>query len=64
MSEYPALPKMSDVSKWLRSLTKMSDHEGFAQVAHFWAKNERFARETDERIPSPGHRELSYNVIG
>ena len=21
--------------------------------AHFWAKNERFARKTDERIPSP-----------
>ena len=23
--------------------------------AHFWAKNERFARKTDERIPSPGY---------
>ena len=22
--------------------------------AHFWAKNEQFARKTDERIPSPG----------
>ena len=34
--------------------TKMSDHERFAQVAHFWAKNERFALKTNERVPSPG----------
>ena len=25
--------------------------------AHFWAKHERFARKTDERIPSPGYIE-------
>ena len=64
---------MSDVRKSLRLLTKMSDHEQIAQVAHqklvnerivfflanrsfahFFAKNERFAQKTDERIPSPG----------
>ena len=44
----------------------MSDHERFAQVAHqkcatmseslirsFFAKIERFAQKTDERIPNP-----------
>ena len=35
------------MSKSLRSLTKNRS------FAHFWAKNERFARKTNERIPSP-----------
>ena len=34
-------PKMSDVSKLLRSLTIMSDHEQFAQVAHQKWTNEQ-----------------------
>ena len=36
-------PKMS---KWVNC-------SFFERIAHFWAKNERFARKTDERIPSP-----------
>ena len=33
----------------------MSDGE---RIAHFWAKNQRFARKSDERTPSPEHKEL------
>ena len=41
--------RSTKMSKWAnRSL-----FERIAQVAHFFAKNERFARKTDERIPSP-----------
>ena len=43
---------MSDVSKSLRSLPKMSDHERIAQVAHFFAKNERFARKPMSKFPA------------
>ena len=31
----------------------MSDHERIAQIAHFFANNERFAQKTSERIPNP-----------
>ena len=52
------------MSESLRSLTKnerlwaihseeMSNRAWIAQVAHFWAKNERLARKSDERIPIP-----------
>ena len=30
--------------------------------AHFWAKHERFARKTDERIPSPARNSLTYKA--
>ena len=59
---------MSDVSESLILLTKISDHERFAQVAqrkwamwvnrsfaHFLTKNEWFARKSNERIPSPAN---------
>ena len=52
---------MSDVSKSLRSLTKndlMSESLVFLATrsfAHFYAKNERFAQKTDEKIPSPAY---------
>ena len=48
-------PKMSDVSKWLRSLTKNERPWAIRSGAHFFAKNERFAQKTRERIPSPVH---------
>ena len=34
----------------------MSDHE---PITHFWAKNKRFARKSDERIPSPDRMTLT-----
>ena len=71
---------MSDVSESLRWLTKneqMSEslffwaNEGFA---HFFAKNEQFARKTDERIPNtafgwsekivPTNRDVSLFLAG
>ena len=37
-------------------------------LAHFWAKNERFAQKTDEQIPSPGthliNRDVDMHMIG
>ena len=44
---------VSDMSESLRLLTKNEQCEQIAQVANFLAKNEQFARKTDEQIPSP-----------
>ena len=49
---------VSDVSKSLRLSTK-NEQMGeslifFEWIAHFFAKNERFAQKTNEPIPSPG----------
>ena len=52
---------MNDVSESLRLLTKteqMSESLIFwanRSFAHFFAKNERFAQKTDERIPNPAN---------
>ena len=51
---------MSDVSESLRSLTKneqmsaLLDFFANCSFAYFFAKIERFAWKTDERIPNPG----------
>ena len=36
-----------------KSLFYVANHS----FAHFFAKNERFAQKTDERIPSPAYKE-------
>ena len=43
----------------------MSDHERIAQIAHFFANNERFAQKTSERIPNPAgllHKFLAHKT--
>ena len=59
--------EMSEIrSKSLRSLTineRMSEYSFFlanCSFAHFWAKNERFAWKTDERIPSPESKQTIF----
>ena len=67
MSDSPTLLRRNERSWAIRSgrSPKMSEwvnHSFFwanRSFAHFWAKNERFAQKSDERIPSPASFQVS-----
>ena len=59
--------KWATVSKSLRLLTKneqMSESLFFSEllICLFFAKNERFAQKTDERIPNPACHYSNYRI--
>ena len=45
------------------SLRSLRGNEQCEQIAHFWTKNERFARKSNERIPSPAKILLNWPFI-
>ena len=46
-----------------QKFTNRSFFQANHSYAHFWAKNERFARKTDEQIPSPGKTKIARSKI-